>query len=203
MKKLLWAVVLSLFIFNLSVFAQNPEITVEWEDWIQIETTSIEISDTENPETTIQTEEWLEVEEINIDLAETNDWDYTYFYAEWCTYCVKLDEFLTANNAYDKFNITKVDVRETPELMTQASEDVWIPMKDIGTPFVVVDRDWTKEWLVWLDIIREEFENQLLNQWEEIKEYEAPIGQKSIIKYILLALWAILLVWGIAYYNKK
>ncbi len=140
--------------------------------------------------------------EANTDIDNT----YYYFYGEWCSYCIILDQFFQANDIYEKFDVESFEIwndRDNAVKMSEYLEKLWIPVEKSGTPFVVVNPNAENMYdLNWLTQIQNHFEELLSQRWDEIKEYEEPTAKK-IVNYVLMALFFWIIIMGIVYYNKK
>lgn len=149
-----------------------------------------------------------EVENVVNTANDNSENVYYYFYGEGCSYCILLNQFFEANDVYERFDIEKFEIwndRENAAKMTEYLEQVWIPLEQAGTPFIVVNPDQGSETygLNGLDQAIDHFENELTQRGFEIKEYEPPVGKKNTVNYILIGIFLVIVVLWIVYYNKK
>lgn len=118
MKKIT-ALLLALFAFQFSsVFAEEIQaVTTSAPITTQVEMTNTgsSVESSENQEETV----------------------YNYYFSPTCGWCQKLDAFLEKNDAFEKLNINKIDVRgENGIKMIDAATEHGIDPSGVGTPFV-------------------------------------------------------------------
>lgn len=79
--------------------------------------------------------------------------EYIYFYQIWCWHCEKVDLFIEENWWFDKFWITKKEIRfdkNNKIKMDNYVSELWLPVHSVWTPFIVkLSWDQPIDYMVW------------------------------------------------------
>lgn len=127
----------------------------------------------------------------------TSDTSYTYYYGQWCSYCAKVDRYLTWVDAENKINIEKKEVYfndENRALMSADAQKLGLDPATVGVPFLVLQQWETTSHLIGDVPIIEHFTPIL---------WEAPKSHKNTIVLIVLAIIVLGVVGGLVFWNKK
>jgi glutaredoxin len=97
-----------------------------------------------------------------ISAEEIKENTYIYYYGQTCGHCKNVEKYLKTNEIDQQITITPKEVQmnksNQQELLNEA-ERLWVPLNQVGTPFMVVQRaDGTETTLIGEDEIYQHFE---------------------------------------------
>lgn len=139
--------------------------------------------------------------EVNL-VDKKTDIIYTYYYWDGCGHCIKVDKFLKEHDWYNKLNIKKFEVfqnKENAKKMLKDSEELWVKLNWITTPFIIAKSNYWNKILRWDREAMIHF-SKVLN-WETIvlndylktdkltKEEKKFDSMKFLFVLILAAIW--------------
>lgn len=130
---------------------------------------------------------------------------YNYYYSPTCGWCQKLDKFLDKNDAYEKLNINKINVREwnNVDKMMNAAQEVGINPSSVWTPFVTFGPSGTGSYIQGGYYGAAQHFAQQLNVEDPTAGVNLSQDEKSNRSLIVLILGLLIIVGPLAYLGLK
>ncbi len=98
------------------------------------------------------TNTWTTNSEENTIPEEISDYSYTYYYGQGCAYCANVDRYMNSVDWFERVDIQKIEVYgsdENRQAMLADWERLWLPVNQIGVPFLIVDDGETETPIIW------------------------------------------------------
>lgn len=125
------------------------------------------------------------------------DTSYLYYYGQGCPHCANIDKYMKGVDGYNRINIEKKEVyfnQDNAKSMSQDAESLGIKQEELGVPFLIVDNDGEKSYLIW--------DGPIIDHFTPILGEPQPSNAKYIVLGILVLL-AVIIPAGIIMWGKK